>query len=307
VQFEIRGDSAIAVDVYQGRFGFEALAFANNQNGGTGPTLFSSMSNGLNTLSYYDNGNWMPIPGSAPVPLDNGGGNGNFLYFMGYNTIVRHIDTSFTMIYHDTLLAAQAIAVDDSGYVWLAGSYIGAVNQTMHYILEISPIGQVVKQYPVEPFNSYNGLGAFIQNGTFYLALGQENVLHPHSLIPITIGQDTAIVGTPIWMPANYYLDLASCGSATTLGVKNISQAENPSGLDLYPNPAIDRVTIAVDQVLTGSTATILDITGRIVSEAKLIDRNTTIDLRTFSKGVYLITASDSHGLKQTKRLVINR
>ena len=74
------------------------------------------------------------------------------------------------------------------------------------------------------------------------------------------------------------------------------------TSLLVYPNPAQDFIFLEVDTDLIGSNVMICDALGRIILETTLQKEETSIELREFTSGTYLIKVGP-----QTKRLEILR
>ncbi len=63
----------------------------------------------------------------------------------------------------------------------------------------------------------------------------------------------------------------------------------------LYPNPATSQVTIRVDD-WSGVQFVVTDVQGRILSEGRLTDVTTTIEMADWNAGVYFVNLSDGNG-----------
>ena len=97
----------------------------------------------------------------------------------------------------------------------------------------------------------------------------------------------------------------AGCDSLLTLNLTlDFTGLQENVGASLlvYPNPAQDFIFLAVDTDLIGSNVMICDALGRIILETTLQKEETSIELREFTSGTYLIKVGP-----QTKRLEILR
>jgi hypothetical protein len=97
----------------------------------------------------------------------------------------------------------------------------------------------------------------------------------------------------------------AGCDSLLTLNLTlDFTGLQENVGTSLlvYPNPAQDIIFLAVDTDLIGSNVMICDALGRIILETTLQKEETSIELREFTSGTYLIKVGP-----QTKRLEILR
>ncbi len=61
--------------------------------------------------------------------------------------------------------------------------------------------------------------------------------------------------------------------------------------IQVYPNPAVDRVTVAVDETLSDEpfTIVVMDVTGRKMLERECLGRNISVDVSQWPSGVYAI------------------
>jgi hypothetical protein len=97
----------------------------------------------------------------------------------------------------------------------------------------------------------------------------------------------------------------AGCDSLLTLNLSlDFTGLQENVGTSLlvYPNPAQDFIFLEVDTDLIGSNVMICDALGRIILETTLQKEETSIELREFTSGTYLIKVGP-----QTKRLEILR
>jgi hypothetical protein len=68
-----------------------------------------------------------------------------------------------------------------------------------------------------------------------------------------------------------------------------ISELFNRESFIVYPNPAKDIITIKGFNSMYGSRYSITDEKGAVVLQGKLFDDNSTIDISSLSKGIYII------------------
>lgn len=89
-----------------------------------------------------------------------------------------------------------------------------------------------------------------------------------------------------------------------------VDKKKNATTFTLYPNPANKSVTVAIDKEIDKVvTVSLIDIMGRVVS-CKQIDKlaghiETSIDVSTLSKGLYMVRRQDADGFSITKKLVV--
>jgi hypothetical protein len=307
LEYQITGDSVTLVGGYAKGTAF-SLAYCNNLNGGSfSPTFYSSYQN---TQYMYNNGTWDSI-GSSEYQLINAGGYGDYLYYQGgivsQTSIIRYQNAAFNVIFQDSgIFTSAAIAVDSTGNVWFEGGYSF---DTMTYIEAISPSGQILKHYPVDTFISGNAYGAFFMGDTLYIGFGSNNPTYPNKLIGYTFSQDIATIVDTINMPGVTFLsDLSSCSPGAPLGgPSGISRVNTSPKFNIYPDPAIDQITITIDENLPNRNATISDISGRIVSSVYLKNAKTIVDVSDYADGIYFVSVPNANGDKMIRKLIVAR
>lgn len=265
-----------------------ALGISNNLDGSsTSPTFYT----GINTNAYYwDGGNsWVLVPIASTLPLYNGAGNGNNIYFMSTTgttmQFIKYDGNSFSTFYSTTkVMGCADIAIDVDGNFIYVTSGVGGMSDSIYII---SPLGQVLNQYPFA-VNIVNAYGCFLLNSVFYLALGNGNTIHPNSLIPVTFNGGGITIGNPVSLPPGTILtyDLASCEPGSLLGVHE--ELVNDK-IKISPNPATDNITI---RGISGNESSyiIYDANGKeIISRQSIRNREIMIDISNFNRGVYFI------------------
>lgn len=80
-----------------------------------------------------------------------------------------------------------------------------------------------------------------------------------------------------------------------------ISAVNNALELSIFPNPAIDNLTISVEENMIGGTATVSDVTGRRMTTVQLVTRNTQFITSYFSTGLILLQLKQKRGGLQRK------
>lgn len=86
-----------------------------------------------------------------------------------------------------------------------------------------------------------------------------------------------------------------------------IDEIYNNEIFNLFPNPATEYIVVSLpENILTPCSIEIVDMMGKkMYSKTNQTGNVSTIDLRTFSKGIYFLTVVCQEK-KQTKKLVIN-
>lgn len=76
----------------------------------------------------------------------------------------------------------------------------------------------------------------------------------------------------------------------------HVQRSSSQTGLHIYPNPTSNNFTIELDAVDVASQATVLDMTGRVVSEFFLAGNRTMIDTKSWPVGLYLVKVTTGNG-----------
>jgi hypothetical protein len=95
--------------------------------------------------------------------------------------------------------------------------------------------------------------------------------------------------------------------AADGCGVTGIDEKENAAAFTIYPNPADNNISITMKNISVDDiTFKIYNIVGAEVLSRKLsgTDSNTTIDISSLKKGVYLVEAT-SGGIKNVSKLIV--
>ncbi len=145
--------------------------------------------------------------------------------------------------------------------------------------------------------------------------LPDSNVNEPgsHGFVMYRIKlKDNLPLGTEIRNTAYIYFDfnepVVTNTTLNTLAAKVTSVINRPRAapvVRIFPNPAKDRVTISVDESLTGCIVTLSDITGRTLLTSNIENRLLNIETGGFSRGVYFVAVRSAKGIKAVKKLLI--
>ncbi len=80
---------------------------------------------------------------------------------------------------------------------------------------------------------------------------------------------------------------------------ENTASAQLSQRLDkisIYPNPAVDQVQIQTKLSQVGNSFFVYDFTGKLMLTGKLMSESTSVDMSSFSKGMYLIKIGNNLG-----------
>lgn len=149
-----------------------------------------------------------------------------------------------------------------------------------------------------EQFDSSN-IQAFEMPVPIHVVLADTVIVADHLLdageqtfrIPLPAGTLPASVQTVLLDPDGWALwEPAETGT----GVERTRETPQVSRLDVYPNPARDRVTVRVD---ASGNARILDMTGRTVWSGRIEAGRNELEVTHLPAGVYVVRTSGAFGL----------
>jgi hypothetical protein len=86
------------------------------------------------------------------------------------------------------------------------------------------------------------------------------------------------------------------------IDITGITEDFAKQGIAIYPNPATDNVTIAINANKAGAVYAVYDQLGRNVLSGKLTDENTTVNLNGLAPGMYMLTINGN--LRATYKLL---
>ncbi|MFI5135751.1 MAG: T9SS type A sorting domain-containing protein [Chitinophagales bacterium] len=300
-EYSIDGNTISATGDTIPGYGFFALAICNNLNGGNiSPTFYATSFGSYSGIyAWNGGGSWIQVD-TSNNPILNGGGNGNYLYWLDNlyvpDKIIRYDGTNCTTIFTTNKSAAVAdVASDDEGNVYFVTNFSFPNSDSLYVI---SPSGQILKQYPFV-LDCNNAYGMFLLNSLLYIGLGSINTTYPNTLIPVTFTPDSVSIGTPISVPLNIALgnDLASCTPGSPLGIASIETGED---LSLYPNPVHESLIVKTNQ-FQNEKFSIVDVTGKIVLASTLKGNATTIDMSNLRNGIYFFEIQTAKETMQKK------
>lgn len=116
--------------------------------------------------------------------------------------------------------------------------------------------------------------------------------------LPLFIHSDVAITSDLLNQEFSVVL---SSEEAEELSTENLASFET---LDVYPNPATDVITIKMDNVINGTTATLHDAMGRVIKTIDVKNNVTTLPVSGLNRGVYLLNFKNG-AISETKRIII--
>ena len=115
----------------------------------------------------------------------------------------------------------------------------------------------------------------------------------------------TRLAFSPFGQPYVVYQDWANFEKATVMkydfpaGINNLKE----SGLSVYPDPAIDKITVEISGVTKESNLAIVDIEGQELITRQITEPKTTIDISDLPSGVYLLRLT-SQGMVKVGKII---
>ncbi|GAB2810413.1 LamG-like jellyroll fold domain-containing protein [Ferruginibacter profundus] len=105
-------------------------------------------------------------------------------------------------------------------------------------------------------------------------------------------------------LPPVYYYRLKMVDINGSFTYSDIVLVKNGKGITItvYPNPAQDKVTVNItDKNLLRTTASLSDISGKILQTINITQTVTTLDISAYQKGVYVLRLADGQSVKLVK------
>ncbi|PLX19444.1 MAG: hypothetical protein C0599_10945, partial [Salinivirgaceae bacterium] len=87
-----------------------------------------------------------------------------------------------------------------------------------------------------------------------------------------------------------------------TVGIGSVT--ENIA--NVYPNPAYNTITVAIDELPANATMQLVDLTGRVIYNSNVTATNTTLNLTNYSEGTYILMINSNQGIV-SKHLIIKK
>jgi hypothetical protein len=87
-----------------------------------------------------------------------------------------------------------------------------------------------------------------------------------------------------------------------TLSIAIVPDCE---GIDLYPNPVFDKLTVEIKKILSEGKVSIVDLSGKLLYSSMIQGLKTEIDLRILSCGIYFIRINDWRSIRILKFIKI--
>lgn len=91
-----------------------------------------------------------------------------------------------------------------------------------------------------------------------------------------------------------------SPGNPYTVGINTEELSVNE--INIYPNPTSGMITLSIDKTNFNERFQLIDMTGKVIRDELLNQPKTTLDLRSYSNGIYFLKLGDT-----TKKVILNR
>lgn len=133
-----------------------------------------------------------------------------------------------------------------------------------------------------------------------------------------SISAQTEMVCTNLVSPGIYFIRIVNAGAntndmdinnvciSTTCGT-GITKPVTDNGFTVFPNPAMNTITISVDESMVGNTATLTDVLGKNLATIQLDTRNLNFETSSLANGIYSVNVVYAYGQSITKKLTIAR
>ena len=71
--------------------------------------------------------------------------------------------------------------------------------------------------------------------------------------------------------------------------------------LNVYPNPAANYITVESNSIAEDQTISVYNIQGQLITQQKILQAKTNIDISAFEKGIYVVKVNNAKGLEVRK------
>lgn len=86
--------------------------------------------------------------------------------------------------------------------------------------------------------------------------------------------------------------------------ITKTQQITTPGAIEIYPNPAVDYVTVKVTDGFSVKKVSLYDISGRELNEWNVSASSATVDVRRNEKGTYFLKVESGAGITVVKLLI---
>jgi plastocyanin len=108
------------------------------------------------------------------------------------------------------------------------------------------------------------------------------------------------VAASKLTVGTHYYV----CAPHASLGMKGIIIVQSTTGisenisanLTVYPNPSVDQIRIKAGDTMIGALYFITDQSGRRISDGRLNDETTQVDISRLAHGIYILQVEGQRG-----------
>lgn len=303
--FTISGASITPVDTIANPYSVSLAIGKNLATPLNGNTFYAEQNA---TVIRMENNSWTSTGVSYSKQIHNAGAFDTLIFYtttagsaLG-RQILRFDGSTITSIYFSIQrsLAVADIVVDKEGFVWFISSSDSTQAGIADTLNRMSATGQIVNQFSLN-LNVGNGYGMFLLDDTFYIGIGPGNTLHPNTLIPLNIVQDSVIVGDPIPFNSSNFTDMASCSPGLPLSTRQFVKKEE---WFLFPNPASKSFTVNLAKDIIESI-TVYSLQGELLCSVNPFTSTYMISLIGIPSGVKVVEIKTSKATFRKKLVTI--
>jgi len=101
----------------------------------------------------------------------------------------------------------------------------------------------------------------------------------------------------------NGCIDTSNCYTVTNIG---IDEYTNSNGITITPNPFTSQTTITFSEAQKNTTIKITDVLGNVIQQLTTNNRQLTLDMSGFAKGIYFVRITDENKNVVNRKIVLN-
>ena len=208
------------------------------------------------------------------------------------------------------VVKAWSLDIDPCNNVWMSGSMDNDIVDTIDGHIINPPPGSRDAMYIAgwDANGNYISSVALASGGDDYNGiaadgLGNINLFGDYEVDTFIVGNTWLLRGNAT---ENIFTAKYNPGLNCSLAEK-VSQQTPACDLKIYPNPATSTITIQYNKPIQNTTASIYDITGRLMGSYLLTGSNTTISVQNLPPGIYQCRIMDVQHNVVTKKIVVMR
>ena len=134
-------------------------------------------------------------------------------------------------------------------------------------------------------------------------------VVQNRTLFPLTmkILSDSKVLNNSVYYPSYWgnvqnYINVHTVGDSTSLDLSGgINEIYNNNILTLYPSPATEKLLISSKANILDAQLKVFDAAGKLLFENNMSGMNSSIDVKDFAAGIYLLEVTDGLNIFRNK------